>query len=405
MRESEESLTRWELPVTMVIFGGGATGSTLTLLAQKEEFIEKIICIDTNIKRAKDFLGPTVNWEKVQLWYGDFNDFDEEILSNLLGTFIVINAATFEDNANIKIMKIAQEIGANSLDLATKEDDYPPAQFSFRDTYEKECLIHLINFGVGPGLTNLMARQLINGLIDCEVNVWVCEDADTDVNIFQYNPKDAINEATSPVPDFDSSNKLKRTRKALSEPEYFKFPDPIGAKVCVLADENEGPTLFTIPNVNFVQTKIGGRDPEKMKSIVDGIKRPADKKGVKKFLKTKINPTPTPAEITKMINRKVLRESTLAISVEIWGIEPATDEEIYKRADWIAPSLGRIQEKFPGRTPLQVMTAFMALQGIKRIFYSKSIPFGVWPPEKLKKRDRQEIFSALKDFGAPVTFS
>ncbi len=404
--KGEKPLNRWGVPATIVIFGAGATGSTLALLAQKEEFIGKIICIDTNVKRGRDFLGPSVNWEKVQLWYGDFNNFNDESLCQLLGAFIVVNCTTFKQQANKKIMKIAQEIEANSLDLATEEDDYPPAQYSFRDAYEKTRLIHLINSGVGPGLTNLMARQLINGLINCEVNVWVCEDTDTDENIFQYNPEDALDEARAPVPDFSKNRERKNiTRRALSEPEPYRFPDPIGViENCVIADENEGPTLLNLPNVEFVQTKIGGRDLRRIKKIVAGIKNPADKKGIKKYLKDKVRPTPTPAEIAKMINQKVLRESTLAISVEVWGVEPGTDEEVHKRADWIAPSLGQIQTRFPGRTPLQVMTAFMALQGIKRIFYSKSIPYGVWPPEKLKKRDRTEVFTALKEFGAPVLF-
>jgi len=404
--KSEESLNRWGFPVTIVIFGAGATGSTLALLAQEEEFIEKIICIDTNVKRGRDFLGSLVNWEKTQLWYGDFNNFDDELLCQLLGTFIVINCATFKQQANKKIMKIAHEIEANSLDLATEEDDYPPAQFSFRDSYEKNNLIHLINFGVGPGLTNLMARQLINGLIDCEVNIWVCEDTDCDENIFQYHPEDALDEARAPVPDFSKGNGgNKRIKEALSEPESYRFPDPIGIiKDCVVADENEGPTLLNLPSVKFVQTKIGGRDPKRIKKITAGIKKPADKKGVEKYLKDKVKPTPTPAKIKEMITNGILRESNIAISTEVWGIKPGTKEEVYKRADWIAPSLGQIQTRFPGRTPLQVTTAFMALQGIKRIFFSNSIPFGVWPPEKLKKKDRIEIFTALKDFGAPVLF-
>jgi len=404
--KGEKLLNRWGIPATIVIFGAGATGSTLALLAQKENFIGKIICLDTNVKRAQDFLEPFVDWEKVQLLYGDFNDINEEMLSNLLSAFIVINTATFEEDANVKIMKIAEIIEANSLDLATEEDYYPPAQFSFRDTYDKKQLIHLVNFGIGPGLTNLIARQLINGLVGCDVSIWVCEDTDSDKIISQYNPIDALNEARAPVPDFSKSkDRRSETKKALSGPLPFKFPNPIGLiGNCVVANENEGPTLVNLPNVNSAETRIGGRDPEKMKEIVAGIKKPSDKKGVKKYLKNKVSPTPTPAEIINMINQKILRESTLAISVEVWGIEPGTKEEVCKRADWIAPSLGQIQIRFPGRTPLQVMTAFMALEGIKRIFYSKSIPYGVWPPEKLKKKDRVEIFTALKDFGAPVLF-
>jgi len=395
-------------PIKIVVFGGaGSTGSTLIQMAQNAESISEIVCADRDLSKT-DVFTEWADWSKVSLWPIDFNIINEKQINALRGTSLVVNAATFVNRANIKIMKIAQRIGANYVGLGSENDEFPPEELSFHENFKKQHCIGMFNWGVGPGLTNLMARHLTEGLENCLIRIFVCEQTDTkEKDLFLWNIRSALNEATSPVPRFfERGNGNLELKQAFSEPEPYIFPG-IGRVTCYLANENEGVTLSTLRNVWRVQTKVGGSDVERLLLCIKSLKRIlkllpsnsppslADKK-IKEFLST-LRQIPSPTEIIKLIAKGRLKESTVALAVEVRGQNPDTEEEIFRRANWVTPGLKKVQEKFPGKTPLQVATAFMAFRAIDRMYYSKSILPGVWPPEKLSKEDRDIILTKAEN--------
>jgi len=404
------------MPVDLTVIGGtGAVGSTIIQMAQKLDYISKIRCADKDMGKADQFTS-WANWSKIQFCPFDFGKPNEKQLQMLIGSTVIINAATFVDKANIKIMKIAQRLKAGYIGLASENDEPPAEEESFHKHFKKQQTIGMFNWGIGPGLTNLMARQLINGLEDCKVRIFVCELTDTTIsNLFLWNIDSALNEARSPVPRFfGKENSDLSLREAFSEGEGYLFPN-IGLIRCYLANENEGVTLSTLPNILRIQTKVGGPDVERLIEHVHELKKllaalpknalPSKiEQVIKKYKETRLRPIPSPKEIIAMMADGSLKESTVALSVDVHGYDPDIDEDVYKRVDWQSPKLADIQNEFPGKTPIQYVTAFMAMQAADRMFNSKSILPGVWPPEALKAEDRDIIFSRLKEKGMPVRF-
>ncbi len=304
-------------------------------------------------------------------------------------------------------MDLAFDLGADYGDLASF-DNSAAEQLMFVPRFLKRNLKGLINFGIGPGLTNLMAAKLIRGLNECIVRIFVAEQTDCDNDISLWSPQLALDEAISPVPLFGNGYAgIKSNRKPFSISELYRFPEPIGQLLCYLLNENEGLTLQGLPNIRSVETKIGGSDIERLKKIADTYREKSKKKKGESFLK-KISaffqPPPVPKQVIEMIKKGRLKESKIAVAIEVVGQEPKTYKKITRKAFWQSPDLAETQKEYPGRTPVAVWTGKIAALAVERLIASKEIKPGVWPPESLGKKDREYFFEELARLGAPVLF-
>ncbi|MFH0852341.1 MAG: saccharopine dehydrogenase NADP-binding domain-containing protein [bacterium] len=383
---------KMELSKKITIFGLGTTGTIVLFLLQKMGIFSQVICIDVNMKKAQNEISDWADWTKVLLIKASF-PFDEKLTRRLQGSFVIINAAS--STLNIPIMKLAWQIGAHYLDLSSL-NNFVAEQLSFSERFIKNGLIALINAGLGPGLTNLMADALIRGLINCIVKIYVAETTDCDEDIFLWSIPLALDEGLSEVPHFGKAKAKEKTRRPFSQQEFVNFPEPIGRIECGLVNENEGITMKDLPNIREIETKAGGSDIERLKSLLRTLLKRNTKNDtenrVKKLLSI-LPPPPPSKEVIGLIKQAALRESRVGIVVTVKGLNPATEKTEWRKIQWISPGLIDLQSIFPGAIPLRWCTAFMAVLFIERLLDSKLIQPGVWPPEKLPQEDQDIILA------------
>lgn len=398
--ESEAETPNEEMGKKITVFGIGGAGSVFVMLLQKMGIFSEIICVDSNLQRAKQFIR---HWENVKLisTKGEKPWSRLALLKKLEGSVAVINTATSEANADL--MKTARLIKANYLDGASKGNQ-TAEQEAFHKGFEKDGRRALFNAAIAPGLTNLMAAELMEGLEQCEIRIFVAEHTETKKLIFLWSPALAIDEGLSPVYFFGNNKPTHYApRKPFSSPEKIRFPNPLGEVICYLVNENEGLTLQNLKNVKSVETKCGGADIERLISLVKKTQKRICQERLKKLL-TLLPPTPTPKQVTEMLKSETIKDGQVGIIVEARGINPTTEELEERRATWKGVSLLEIQKLAPGATHISYLTALLMFLFFKRMMLSKQIKPGVWPPEKIKKQDRILIFKELEEMKMPVHF-
>jgi len=387
---------RTELPEKIVVFGLGTTGTIILFLLQKMGVFSQIICVDVNIKKVQDEISDWADWTKILLIKTSF-PFDEKLVRKLQGPFAIINAAS--STLNIPLMKLAWQINAHYLDLSSL-NNFVAEQLSFSERFIKSGLIALINAGLGPGRTNLMAASLIRGLTDCIVRIYVAETTDCDEDIFLWSIPLALDEGLSEVPHFGKAKAKEKTREPFSQQETIVFPEPIGKIACGIINENEGITMQDIANIRELETKAGGSDVERMKALLKTLLKRDNRNDIENRIKKLLSilpPPPMAKEVIDLIKEGSLRESRVGIVVTAKGLNPTTDKTEWRKNQWISPDLMNLQNIFPGAIPLRWCTAFMAMLFIDRLFHSRLIRPGVWPPEKLPEEDQDIILARTEN--------
>jgi len=379
----EEELSSGKKGLKIAIFGGGAVGSILIGLLQKIDAVSLIFCIDDNPGRAKKFIK---DWTKVILIEIDKTDENlyQKLVNALQGCFLVINAASSE--INDMTMNVSLEIGAYYFDFASLRNDVPE-QKSWHESFIKREIVGWINMGVGPGLTNLIAAKLIEGLTDCVIRIWTAEETDSKKLKVLWRRELLVDEMTSEIPCNGFSY------EPFSSPEDYTFPPPIGKRQCVNINQNERLTLGRNPNVKEVYGKSGGSDIKKLKSLYPRALKSQKKKRIGKFINS-LPQTPTPKEIESDIKRGILRNGWIAIAIEVDGLDPKTEKRKFRKATWMGFSLREVP---CGTTHISYNTAIVAFCAILELINTEKLEPGVWAPDQFPKDTREKILSCVEE--------
>jgi saccharopine dehydrogenase-like NADP-dependent oxidoreductase len=229
----------------ILIIGAGAVGSVISKYLAKDKRTSEIICASNNIKRAKEFID--YQDRKISLRKLDASS-KTQVTKAAKGANLVINASL--PNFNETIMEVCAEVGANYQDLCSFLADFKnPEQLKSHERFKKARLVGLINTGISPGITNLIAREAADKFdIISEIKIRLIEEQKTSELVFAWSPEVALDELTSP-PLIYKNRKFKFS-KPFGDIEEYKFPPPFGARrvVSIYSDE-----VSTIPL--YIQTK------------------------------------------------------------------------------------------------------------------------------------------------------
>lgn len=401
MKESDEPLAKQGIKVA--IFGaGGAVGSILVSFFQPLESVAQIVCIDRDLERTYKYLK---NRKKIIhiITNGDRN---EKLRWALKNSFLLINAAS--SKLNRELMATAWEIGAFYFDFASL-DNIDAEQKKSHVRFEEKNIAAWINWGIGPGLTNTLAAQLINGLDDCIVKIRVAEHTKLKKEkdgkeplIFLWKPDLVVDEITSP---YYVVNKDPRhtdiIREPFSGPETCIFPYPIGKTTCRYMNENELITMKNLQNIRTIDVKAGGDDIERLFKKLPKITKMIKRDQIEKYLKNV--KTPSPDQIKKLIDEGIILDGRVAITVEVDGEDPKTEERILRKATWMGLGLREV----PRGTHVSFNTAIIAycaiLQMLKMAEERKLKP-GVFSPEYLPAQAQDAIIASVSEKTNPVHF-
>lgn len=385
----------------ILLIGTGAVGSVLSRYLSRDEEVYKIICASKDTKRAKEFID--TNNKKIKLVSLDASNI-EEIVSKAKGVNLIINASLPRFNENI--LWAALQVGAHYQDLASELADSKTAeQLKFHKKFQRAGLVALINTGVAPGITNLLAREAADKLDEVdEIHFRCIEEQRASEFIFAWSAETTLDDLTAP-PLIYRNGKFILT-KPFENPEEYEFPQPFGKRHAFSIYGDEVATIPLFIKVKNVDFKSSGADVEFSKALSRlGLfnKKSIIVEGSKiiplEFFKKIAPKVPSPKKMTQLIKSGIIENAVFALVVEVIGKEQ--NQSIKIKMGAILPNLKEIHKTFPGATYISYPTGTAAYSFLKIIPQVKSS--GVFPPEALDDKMRKIVMLTLESSGIIIS--
>lgn len=380
----------------VLILGLGAVGSVIARELDKDKRVSEIVGGYRNKKRAEEFVK---GLKKVTLKKIDASD-TGDVAKNAKDVDIIINSSL--PDFNLKIMKAALMAGCNYQDLASFISDHrTPEQLKYNKKFEKAGLLGLINSGLSPGLTNIIARENADKLDSVEtIKIRLVEEQKSRKLVFAWSPITNINTIRAPPLVYRNGKFI--LLKPFSETEKYKYPRPFLERNSVIIAGDEPATIPKYIRLKNVDVMSTGTDIEFAKMLF-GLGLLDDKpvklrdKSVKpiELFKNLIRKIPTPKQMSELIEKNIIEYAQTAIVVEAIGKKSGRKSSI--KTSVVFPNLREIQKKSPGATYISYPTGLSAASFTKIIHEIKKS--GVFPPESLESGIRKKFFSEMKNKG------
>ncbi|PIR73161.1 MAG: hypothetical protein COU40_03850 [Candidatus Moranbacteria bacterium CG10_big_fil_rev_8_21_14_0_10_35_21] len=382
------------------IVGAGAVASVISNFLAKDGEISKVICGSNDLKRAKEFIN--TRFKKISLKKVDASSI-ENLVKATKGFDLVINASL--PRFNLNVMQACLKVKANYQDLASELADLKTAeQLSFHKKFKKAGLVALINSGIAPGVSNLLAREADDVLDEIDtIDFRLVEEQKASELIFTWSIETTLDELTAQPLNF-RNNKFILTRP-FSGAEEYDFPHPIGKKKVFSIYGDEVSTLPFYIKTKNITFKSSGTDIDFSKALHRlGLfeKKPVNVNGLwispVEFF-SKIAPKiPTPKEMIKMAKSGIIENAYFSLVVEAVGKEKGKHVKIKNSA--IFPDMKAIFKKLPGANYISYPIGLAAYSFLKVLPKIKT--FGVLPPEALDEKIRNQILLELENNGIIV---
>jgi hypothetical protein len=266
-------------------------------------------------------------------------------------------------------------------------------QLRFHKLFLAKNRAAVINAGVAPGLTNLLAArgaELLDGLDAVHIRLY--ESTGSDEPVSQWSSDAAFDEAVSPPAVYREGR--FRLGKRFGEREVFRFPRPIGPVGVLLSAQDEVVTLPRVLKMREMDVKIGGNDFERLRRLYrQGKLRRAHGPVAHRFPQT-----PTPRQVARLVARGALYHARFAAAVVARGHKG--ERHAMVRWDAAFPSLHQIHRREVYTSPIAWATAHMAALFVKH--FPRHLP-GVHPPEALPQPTRRSILAGAGAYGIRVS--
>jgi len=369
------------------VLGAGASGSFLAQLLARQG--HQVICGDKDPERARRFLG-----KKSPLAVVPANARNlRSVVRAARGCHLLVNASPAKFNETA--LRAALRLRAHYLDLSAHMVRHPfkAEQLAYAKRFAAKRRTAVINAGVAPGLTNLLAARASEMLDHVEaLHIRLYESTEGHDPVSQWSAEGSFDEAVSrPRVVRDGRFHLA---KRFSERERFRFPPPIGEVSVVLAAQDEVGTLpHNIP-LKQMDVKFGGNEIDRLRRW----HRQGKLHRSRGLVAARFPHTPTPRQVAHLIRRGRLQNARFAAAVIVRGLRKEKPLEI--RWDVAFPTLYQIRIRGLGVTPITYATAHMAALFVR--YFPRTLP-GVFPPETLPAEIRQAVLDGARARGFRIT--
>ena len=385
----------------ILIVGVGAQGSVIATEIVKSPEVSEVRLSDIDLKKAER-LAERLKSDKLRTLRVDANKVDD-IMRAAREVNVIVNTTTWNDKFNLNIMEAALKSGAHYQDLAS----HPTRQLELSDRWKEAGLTALIDTGVSPGFTNVLAAQAADKLdrvTEIRVKLWSAVESEEPVSM--WSPETAWGDmAAEPIVYEDGEYKEV---PPFSGEEVYTFPDPIGPQTVYLHSHEEQETLprFIGKGVRYVDFKMGGPGFPLAKAIVEfGLlsDKPVNVKGVKVaprdvFLAL-VPPTPSMEEMERMIKAGMISMRG-CVAVDVKGQKEDAKMRYILYA--LYPDVQELMERMPGANPVAYVTSVPASTFTKMLAKGEIKTRGVIPPEGLEPEVRQAFLAELAEKGITV---
>ncbi|MBW2964425.1 saccharopine dehydrogenase NADP-binding domain-containing protein [Candidatus Woesearchaeota archaeon] len=389
----------------VLIIGAGAVGSVISKVLAKDRKVSQVICGTNDVRRSKEFLD--LKNGKIRLMKLDASDV-KQVSAAAKGCDIIINSSL--PDFNLKIMDAALKVGADYQDLCSLLKDLRNAeQLKYDARFRKAGLVGLINAGVAPGITNLLAREIYDKMDSVsDIRIRLVEDQKGSELVFAWSPEVTLD--TISAPPLTYRNGRFSFLAPFGDTEEYEFPQPVGKKYTVNLYGDEIATIPKYLNVRNVSMKSSGTDIDFSKALSKlGMfrKTPVTINGKKisplEFFSKFAPKVPTPKEMSALLENGVIEDAMFLSAVDGFGTQSGKKVRIRYVVRY--PDLKKLPKAFRGSTYISYPTGVAAASFFKTI--PKIEQKGVFPPEALDSSARKHVLLELESAGIEVeeTFS
>src|SRR3954471_5067787 len=218
------------------VLGAGASGSFLAQLLARQG--HQVTCGDKDPERARLFLGkknplPVVQTNARNVW---------RVVRAARGCQMLVHASAAKFNETA--LRAALRLRAHYLDLSAHmvRNPFKAEQLAYSERFAEKHRAAVINAGVAPGLTNLLAARCAEMLDEIDtLQIRLYESTNSDKPVSQWSAEGLFDEAVS-LPRVYRNGRF-HLEKRFAERERFRFPQPIGEANVVLAAQDEVGTI------------------------------------------------------------------------------------------------------------------------------------------------------------------
>ena len=257
----------------ILVLGAGGVGAAVGAVAQRRDFVERLVLADVSEARARAAAERTgdARFGGIALDASDAAAIAAAARAHEADA--ILNAV--DPRFNPQIFEAAFEAGCTYLDMAmTLSEPHPErpyeetgvklgdAQLAQHDRWAERGLLALVGIGVEPGLSDVFARYAADELFSELDEVGVRDGANLTVEGYDFAPTfsiwTTIEECLNP-PVIWERGRGWFTTEPFSEPEVFDFPEGIGPVECVNVEHEEvllDPALRRLP-ARHVQVRAG----------------------------------------------------------------------------------------------------------------------------------------------------
>ena len=251
----------------VLIIGVGAQGSTIARRLDEQPNVSEIVCADYDSRAAQE-LGHSLNKARpLQLDASEVND----IIRAAQDCDLIVNGLPLE--FDLIVMEAALAANASYMDMAGPMEDigfvesYRLILSDWHQRFKDKGLTAIVGCGSAPGLANIIARESVEKLDDCEtIGIYVFEGVWTKrFTPFWWSPEVAFNDMGFQTFRFENGRHV--TDKPFSRPVMMKLRG-IDHKVRMVDHEHDEPVTMglladkVLKGVKNVDFKYGGRGVE-----------------------------------------------------------------------------------------------------------------------------------------------
>lgn len=383
----------------VLIVGCGAVAYVLSTLLAKDKSVSKIFCASKDVKKAKKFIPFN---KKIKLVKLDASRF-EDVVKAAKGVDLVVNASL--PYFNEIIMRAALKVKADYQDLCSELKDLKTAeQLKFDKQFRKAKLVAVINTGVSPGVTNLLAGDIADKLDSVSaIKIRLLEEQKASEFVPSWSVEVTLDELSAPPLVY--CNKKFCFREPFGDFEEYHFVHPYGKRIAVNLFADEVATIPKFIKTSNIDCKSSGSDIDfsriifKMGLLSYKPIKVKNSRIVPIELFAKIAPkVPSPKKMRELINKKIIENSVFVSVVEGEGVESGRKIKIKKAV--VYPDLKNINKIMPGATYISYPTGLAAYAFLKAL--PKIRGKGVFPPERLSSDVRKEVLLELENHGIIV---
>lgn len=390
-----------DICMKILIVGTGAQGSVIATELVKSPEVSEVRLSDIDLEKAER-LAERLKSKKVRTHRVDANRTDE-VMRAARDVNVIVNTTTWNAQFNLNIMEAALNVGAHYQDLAS----YPPEQLALSGRWKEAGLTALIDTGVSPGFTNVLAAQAadkLDGVEEIRIRLWGGVESKESISF--WSPETAWTDMAA-EPIVYENGEYKEVPPFSGE-EVYNFPDPVGSQTVFWHSHEEPETLprFIGKGVKYVDFKMGGPDFPLAKAIVElGLldDKPINVKGVKVaprdvFLAL-IPPTPSMEEVERMIKAEMINMRACC-AADVKGKKKGVETRYILYSNFM--SIHELKKRMPGANPVAYITSIPASIFTKMLVKGEIKTRGVIPPEALAPAVRQAFIAELAEKGITV---